>query len=73
MNIHTKNNFLSAYGLACGYVDSWRNRETGEYAELYKEHGVYHVRLFVDNKRLVWDSFYLLAEARKRFKEIAKL
>lgn len=38
---------LSAYQLACGYVEAWRFvRATEEPIELrlWKEHGTYHVR-----------------------------
>lgn len=48
---------LSAYALACGYV------ETLDGLSLYREHHVYHVRGFRRNVR-VWQVFRTLKEAR---------
>ena len=39
--------------------------------ELYKEHTVYHFKVISREgyvKRLVWDSFYSLTDARKAYK-----
>lgn len=61
MKVTAKNNLLTAYGLNCGYV-----QRTNE-CELYKEHGVYHVR---GGGR--WLTFDKLAEARKEFNKLSK-
>jgi hypothetical protein len=61
---------LSAYALACGYV---QRVEIGDYrVSLYREHGVYHVRAynFEQSKRIAWDVFHTLGEARKAFRAL---
>lgn len=69
----TKTGRLTPYALACGYVELYETkpRETrGESLTLWHEGGpLYHVRQHNhDNgKRIFWDSFEKLSEARKRF------
>lgn len=72
MKLKNKNNFLSAYGLSCGYTEK---RESDTISlELYREHNIYHVKynrfdlpysLRKDCKG--WESFENLKEAKKRF------
>jgi len=62
---------LSAYQLACGYV---QERRIGrEKIELYREHSTYHVRRiadFIDGIRTVqeaWLVFEKIVDARRAF------
>jgi hypothetical protein len=66
--LKTKSGKLTAYGFACGYVES-RDLDGGLYSiRLWQEHGVYHVRMHHKyNGRIFWDSFSTLTEARKRY------
>ena len=68
-DLMTKAGFVSAYGLACGYVEQAVIGETR--IRLWAEGGCYHVRAhesgFGGHGRLFWDSFELLADARTRF------
>lgn len=63
---------LTAYGLACGYV---QRRWSGDVVvTMWKEHGAYHVRgvyYRTDRKgdRAFWQAFGKLKEARKCFYE----
>ena len=68
-NIRNVNGDMSAYGLACGYVDSFRQEAL--YIELYKQDNVYHVRQFNNNVRYIWDSYHTLKEARSRFNKMS--
>lgn len=77
-----KNNRITAYGFACGYVQLIENEKV--HKELYKEHNVYHVRSLYNNtpklstifsghtshKFIIWESFPTLSEARKLFSKI---
>lgn len=72
--IKLKNNFISDYGFNCGYIE---RRETDLVSlELWKEHGVYHVKHlnFFFNRtewnkssHYVWLSFDKLSDAKKAF------
>jgi hypothetical protein len=72
--IHNKNGSVSAYGLACGYVQAYVQK-LGR-AELYREGGIYHVRVILagfegqtwtkDFKKQ-WLSFERLGDARLAF------
>ena len=59
---------LSAYQLACGYTQRLPYLDKISIL-LWKEHGVYHVRVYdhENSKRLSWESFRLLKDARKEF------
>lgn len=72
---------LSAYELSCGKVQTETIKDCFLFEtriELYKEHGVYHVRAFnyVKNSsssdRKAWECFYLLNDARKYYKKLKK-
>jgi hypothetical protein len=71
-NIKTKDNFLSAYGFACGYTET---RESDTISlQLYKEHNTYHVRFnrfdlpySLRNDCKGWESFDKLKDAKDRF------
>jgi hypothetical protein len=72
----SKDGTLTAYGLACGYVESeWFNvnlpSTEGIKVTLWHELGCYHVRAhdFDASKRIFWDSFRSLPEARKRYRQ----
>ena len=73
-NIFNKNGFLSAYGLACGYIQKHETK-THE-TQLYIEHSIYHVRQVVISKysRSVdfWQCFETLSEAKKQYKKLIK-
>ena len=58
---------LTAYDLACGYVQRvWAGKVS---IALWHEHCTYHVRAhdFGLRRRVFWDTFRTLTEARKRF------
>jgi len=57
----TKRGQLTAYALACGYI-----QRRGPW-KLYREHGVYHVKGFAPEHpgQLYWDTARTLTEARK--------
>lgn len=87
MNIKNKNGSISAYGFACGYVETKDNgavlnSDDSKNVELYREHGVYHIRAFnwslrefdnldwnASNGFRIWYSVESLSEARKIFKQ----
>lgn len=73
MDLMTVDGRVSAYGLACGYIERATLSETQ--LSLWCEHGVYHVRAhdFGGHGRLFWDSFRLLSAARKRFDMAANM
>ena len=63
---------LSAYNLACGYVQRF---ERGNFTvSLWKEHGVYHVRAheFDGRGRIAWEVFSTLKPARKAFQSMKR-
>lgn len=69
MKMKTKSGRLTPYALACGYVE---RRSSGSVeTELWREHEVYHVRQHDhgEHRRVMWESFRLLADARRRFDE----
>jgi hypothetical protein len=77
MNIYTKNGLVSAYGFACGYVESYSNLEwlgeAGNYDNVYHlkrlffEGSCYHVEYYKDGKLIASDSFYKIGEARAKY------
>ena len=69
VKFYNKNGDLSEYSFCCGYVQSEEKNNIRK--ELYKEHTVYHFKVISREdyvKRLVWDSFYSLTDARKAYK-----
>lgn len=77
MNTVLKNGNLSIYGLGCGYVQRATSINTdydlgdGISCQLYREGCVYHVKThdFSNEKRLLWQSFDSLSDARACFNE----
>jgi len=69
---YNKKGELTSYGLACGYIEQFEHLQ--QRVTLWKEHNAYHVRRhnFFRNKRVFWDSFETLTEARKRYNESSK-
>ncbi len=69
---HLKNGDLTVYALACGYMQkhSANNIET----TLYHEGCLFHVRSynFVEHKRIAWESFESIGEARKEYRRQCK-
>lgn len=73
--IITRDPVLSSYNLACGYVQHARSGYAD--TELYREHGVYHVRTHVitfppewqgsRDVRKAWHTFHNLKDARKDY------
>lgn len=71
---YLKNGDLTAYAFACGYIqfasitgkeiDKWDNGK-----ELYKD-GNFQVKQYKDGKRVLWQSFDRLGEARKAYRSI---
>ncbi len=62
----TKRGLISAYGLACGYIE--RKRLGTVSVSLWSEHGVYHVRAHCSHHgRRFWESFRTLSAARKHY------
>jgi hypothetical protein len=68
---------LKAYDFSCGAVEKIIINEKHlfiTYGEIYKEHGIYHARIFTRVKnsssvdRIAWESFTCLREARKFLK-----
>lgn len=69
---YNKKGRLTRYALACGYIE--RFEEMGNSVTLWMEHGCIHVRQHshIHNKRIFWESFENLNEARKRFDQAKK-
>lgn len=78
----------TAYSLSCGcverkrtapYLDTSGNVVSDRHVEMWKEHGVYHVRATRFNyrdlpqTRLYWRSFPRLADARSAFRKVCRL
>jgi len=63
---------LSSYALACGCIE--RKHYGNVQVTLWLEHGTYHVRAhdFEQHKRIFWDSFRTLSQARKCFSAAGK-
>jgi hypothetical protein len=70
MQLSTKHNRLTAYGLACGYVE--RQEAIGRQVTLWREHGVYHVRAhdFREHKRLAWETYIHLHIAQRAYRAL---
>lgn len=72
-NTHNKDNSVSFYGLACGYID--RIEKDFKAKELYMEHNTIHVKLIDRNnpKEFIWHTFEKneLTKARKFYKSLS--
>lgn len=68
---YTKKGWLTEFALGCGYLERIDHHEN--WITLWKE-GCYHVRWhdFKNEKRICWEGFDNLKEARKFFKKLAK-
>ena len=62
VRLSTKYHKLTAYALACGYVE--RKGEGDNRTVLDRENGCYHVKGFTNGKHF-WESFGTLTAARK--------
>ena len=79
-HFYRKDGTLTAYALACGYVQKFESEISGETVELYKD-GVYHVRgmaYHVDQRKkgdepFEWLSFATLGEAYKHYNHVKTL
>lgn len=87
----TKKGYPSAYGFACGLVQSYESESkiitgNGKFrchrVELYKEHGLYHIRLVLAgetftkwnlNEGKQWTSKERLKDAQKVFRHFRAL
>ena len=70
---YTKKNRLTRYALACGYIEQFEH--SGINLVLWHEGGpLLHVRAHdhTQGKRLFWESFESLVEARARFDKAKK-
>ncbi len=68
--IYNKNGQLSAYGLACGYVE--KEKTETQWKELYFEHNTIHVRAGkIGGAYEVWENFMPneLTKARAFYKK----
>lgn len=70
MNITTPSGQLTAYGLACGYVQ--RSQQGNYKVDLYREHNSYHVTLSVNGRKVLHDGFgsTQLSEARAFYRKL---
>ena len=62
MKTHNKNGSVSAYGLACGYIETFENGDAR--VSLSEQHGVYHMKGF-DQAGRFYNTYGTLAIARK--------
>lgn len=78
-NIKTRSGRVSAYGFACGYIETIENGD--KHATIWMEHGVYHVRWKLDDGEIYrywtregngWATFDTLADARKQYDKMSK-
>jgi hypothetical protein len=70
-----KNGDLTAYAFGCGYIqfaskdgsemEKWNNGK-----EMYHEGCVYQVKQYKEGKRILWESYHTLGEARKHYRSI---
>jgi hypothetical protein len=76
MQLYTKNNELTDYGLSCGYIE--RKQDNYGQVTLFKEHAVFHVKrisYFVDGRPIqdAWLCFESIKDARRAFKRQCQL
>lgn len=78
MRLFNKNGSIAANILNCGYTQKYT--QVKGRCELYKEHGIYHVRLIfagcigawtAENGK-TWETFVKLSEARSCFAQYCK-
>lgn len=71
------NGFPSDYNFSCGAVKRWENKDF--WVEIYKEHGVYHVRRGkINGKWFEWKTYdntipSFFGAAKKKFKGLVRL
>jgi hypothetical protein len=67
-SFRSKDGRLTAYSFACGYIERKSTEESVD-TDLWHEHACFHVRQhdFGNGKRVFWESFPTLKEARKLF------
>ncbi len=78
MQAHTQNGRLTAYGLSCGYIDVFQPGGP-VWVTLWRECGMYHVRVVDDEARgnetngvLAWEARRTLTAAHKLVKDYLK-
>lgn len=69
-NIRTSSGRISAYGFACGYLES--KPLSNGVVRLYQEHGTFHVKFVVDSHVFRWEVFNNLQKARKCYDQAEK-
>lgn len=69
MNTHKKNNELTAFGLSCGYIESYHSTKNNNYCSIYKEHNIYYVKLVLVNNPIEIISSYGLKSIRHKYKQ----
>lgn len=63
---YNKNGQLTRYGFACGYVERFEIND--QYAEMYQEHNVFHVKYgTIGTKYQEWLTYDYLGQARKSY------
>jgi len=69
---YTKTGKLTRYSLACGYVE--KTEINGQSLTLWMEYNTLHVRQHCHNhnKRIFWESFDSLTDARKFYNDKKK-
>lgn len=65
---HTKTGQLTVYSFLCGYIE--QTDIEGKRTTLWLDCGVWHVRAhnFIEHKRIAWETFNTLREARKFYR-----
>ena len=63
---YTKKGRLTAYALACGYIET-----VNGHLELSSQHNTYHVKAFIGTKHL-WFAYDSLSKARKAYDFLKK-
>jgi len=65
---YTKDGKLTAYALACGYVE--KDITEANVKMMFMEHNHYHVKHGQNGTKLNWETFDKLSEARKYYNSI---
>lgn len=55
---YKKNGQLTAYGLACGYIETFE-LDSENRVSLFREHNVYHIKGFIKGKHFAKSDFSL--------------
>ncbi len=60
---------LTPYEFACGYIQTTNSPNGEKTLTLWHEGACYHVRVHdhANHKRIMWESFRLLSQARKEY------